>query len=268
MNGAKIQLSPEPAGGQGPVDDGIYHNIKNEPLPGWDLSPQEMELVRDGALILAKNRVITRTVALFAELGGHMQEQWAEALSQAIGRRRYRRTAERRLSPDKEKGGLPQSEDTPDNLLLGELRELGRGGPKISRGENYKGFPWVVLDYPRGFGREDVFAIRSLFWWGHYFSVTLHLKGKYKDLFLPVIRSRIPLLAGAGFHICISADEWRHELAADHYSPLEGMAPEALDHLLDRPGFLKFSAVTALEHGGAPVTNILQLYDTVIQALV
>lgn len=244
------------------MEDGIYHNIMKDPPRGWDLSPQEMELVRDGALILAKNRVIARTVALFAELGGRMQEEWTEALSREVGAQKGM------LSHEERKGGLPQSEDTAGLLRRNELQELGRNGPKISRGENYKGFPWVVLDYPRSFGREDVFAIRSLFWWGHYFSVTLHLKGRYKEICLPAIRSRISVLAAAGFHICISADEWRHELAADHYSPLEGMPPETLDPLLDRPGFLKFSAVTALENGPAPVKNILRLYNTVIQALV
>src|SRR5688572_20484305 len=51
--------------------------------------------------------------------------------------------------------------------------------PKISRGENYRGLPWVMLDYPRRFSQADVFAIRSFFWWGGFFSFTLQLKGSY-----------------------------------------------------------------------------------------
>src|SRR6187549_876336 len=57
--------------------------------------------------------------------------------------------------------------------------EAGAIPPKISRGENYKGLPYVVLDYPRLFTSEHVFAIRTHFWWGNYFSVTLHLKGQF-----------------------------------------------------------------------------------------
>ena len=48
--------------------------------------------------------------------------------------------------------------------------------PKISRGENYQGLPYLVLDYPRFFYRDDVFAIRTMFWWGNYFSITIHLE--------------------------------------------------------------------------------------------
>ena len=33
--------------------------------------------------------------------------------------------------------------------------------PKISKGENYKGLPYVMLDYPRCFGKTDIFAIRQ-----------------------------------------------------------------------------------------------------------
>ena len=35
--------------------------------------------------------------------------------------------------------------------------EVLQSNPKISRGENYKGFPWMVLDYPRVFKQNDVF---------------------------------------------------------------------------------------------------------------
>jgi len=79
--------------------------------------------------------------------------------------------------------------------LFGELSEdyqqmskgLDQGllsiSPKISKGENYLGLPWVMMDYPRIFSRTDVFAIRSFFWWGKFFSITLQLQGKYQQHF-------------------------------------------------------------------------------------
>lgn len=36
--------------------------------------------------------------------------------------------------------------------------------PKISKGENYKGLPYFVLDQPRYFDKENIFTIRHLFW--------------------------------------------------------------------------------------------------------
>jgi hypothetical protein len=116
------------------------------------------------------------------------------------------------------------------------------GNAKISRGENYLGLPWVILDYPRIFGREDVLAIRTMFWWGHAFSVTLHLKGKYQRIYLPVIDSRRAGLAAAGFHIGIGEDEWRHELVAENYAPLD-----AVEAIGAGWPFLKLSAAVGLD---------------------
>ncbi len=79
-------------------------------------------------------------------------------------------------------------------LLLGELHETyasilnderyfisifkGTKSGKISKGENYLGLPYAILDYPAIFKKEDVFAIRTMFWWGNFFSITLHVSGR------------------------------------------------------------------------------------------
>jgi len=99
-------------------------------------------------------------------------------------------------------------------------RDIPSPSPKISKGENYQGLPYVMLDYPRLFGREDVLAIRTFFWWGHGFSVTLHLKGGYLRRYLPVLQQRWAELAAAGFHVGVSPDEWRHEHVEGNYRPL------------------------------------------------
>jgi hypothetical protein len=160
------------------------------------LSTEELELVSDPAWILTKNSIIRKVVELFGELSG----EWRE--------------------------------------MLGSERPDSAGGqwqPKISKGEQYKGLPWVMLDYPRVFGKEDVFAIRTMFWWGHCFSVTLHLKGKYLRSYLPVIVSRRTELGAAGFWPGTSQDEWEHEHSPGPWEDSEG-----------RP-FLKLSAIVGFD---------------------
>ncbi|UYQ93351.1 hypothetical protein MKQ68_25030 [Chitinophaga horti] len=56
-------------------------------------------------------------------------------------------------------------------------------GAKISKGERYRDLPYVILDYPRYFKGNNIFAIRTLFWWGRCFSLTLHLSGDEKSRF-------------------------------------------------------------------------------------
>jgi hypothetical protein len=166
------------------------------------LSAEEMRLVTDPGWILTKNSIIGKVVGMFAGLSEEWRRIW--------------------------EGG-------PERLSL-----VPRSEPKISRGENYKGLPWVMLDYPRVFGREDVFAIRTMFWWGHAFSVTLHLKGEWKRLFLPVIIAQRDALAVAGFQWGVMEDEWEHGHTVGSYRPMVGPDPD------DRP-FLKLSGTVALE---------------------
>jgi hypothetical protein len=133
---------------------------------------------------------------------------------------------------------------------------------KISRGENYLGLPWVILDYPRIFGREDVLAIRTMFWWGHPFSVTLHLKGRYQELYVPVIERRKALLAAAGFQVGIGVDEWRHEWAEDNYVPIG----EVVDIGRGRP-FVKLYAAVGLDRIAEAPRLLEDLFEVLAHVL-
>jgi len=173
--------------------------------------------------------------------------------------------------------------------LSGEYRaalEGSFGSPKISKGENYQGLPYVMLDYPRLFGREDILAIRTFFWWGHSFSVTIHLKGTYRDHYLPVLQQRWAELAAAGFHIGISEDEWRHEHIPETYRPIvsaedltgsvEGLTGVAEDIAglsgvsagpVAAPGFLKLSAACGLDRWEEAHEVLLGLFRVLVDVL-
>ena len=51
--------------------------------------------------------------------------------------------------------------------------------PKIYKGENYLQLPYVMFDYPRSFNKENIFALRTMFWWANFFSITLHISGDH-----------------------------------------------------------------------------------------
>jgi hypothetical protein len=84
--------------------------------------------------------------------------------------------------------------------------------PKISKGENYKGMPYVMLDYPRIFSNNDVLAIRSLFWWGKYFSCTLQLKGIYRERYEQNIIHALQQESFKDFFVSDGVDEWNHDV--------------------------------------------------------
>jgi len=147
------------------------------------LSPEELQLVQNAGLLLTKNVIIEKVYALFGELASELQQS-----------------------------SIYSTSNLPSEIL--------NMGPKISRGEKYKGLPYVMLDYPRSFGKEDIFAVRTFFWWGNFFSVTLHLKGKYQQLFIPSLQKQIAFLAANNFQLCVAGEEWEHDLSDGNYIPL------------------------------------------------
>lgn len=78
-----------------------------------------------------------------------------------------------------------------------------------------------MLDYPRVFSKDDVLAMRTMFWWGNFFSVTLQLKGSYQQLFAGALLANKKMLAMQGFRVSVSGDEWRHDFREDNYELID-----------------------------------------------
>jgi hypothetical protein len=113
--------------------------------------------------------------------------------------------------------------------------------PKISKGENYIGLPWLMLDYPRYFDKENIFAIRTMFWWGNFFSSTLHLSGKYKEKYSNTIKNLYDELCRNEFYTCINEEQWHHHLEKENYLPVKSFtANDFADHVKKR-SFIKLS---------------------------
>lgn len=114
--------------------------------------------------------------------------------------------------------------------MLNAYPEIFSVHPKISRGENYEGMPWVMLDYPRHYSKTDGhFAIRCFFWWGHYFSLSLQLSGQY----LQQHKNVLAHLQQEGWYVGITNDPWNQHLPNEHWLPL--LADKNLEIELDYP---------------------------------
>ncbi len=153
------------------------------------LSATELELVTNADFILTKNTIITKVYDLF----GQLNVQYSAIIQQG--------------------NALPV--------------EVLKASSKISRGENYEGLPWVMLDNPRCFGTTDVFAIRTMFWWGNFCSITLHLKGKYKEL----LHVEALQANANGWFVCTNTDEWQHHFRQNNYQPLSIVQTQTLQQL-------------------------------------
>jgi hypothetical protein len=98
---------------------------------------------------------------------------------------------------------------------------------KIFRGENYRQFPYIVLDYPRLFSTKSIFAFRTMFWWGHEFSFTLHLQGEALRQYRQEILDNFDILKGNEVYYCVHNSPWHYHFGADNYRLLDGESERA-----------------------------------------
>ena len=119
--------------------------------------------------------------------------------------------------------------------------------PKIYKGENYNQFPYVMLDYPRLFGKKDVFAMRTMFWWGNFFSITIHLSGEYKSLINIQQLTNQNKLQNQ-LYICVNENQWEHHFNEDNYHLLKNLSEEELLHHINEKDFIKIAIKFDLEN--------------------
>ncbi|GAB2825568.1 hypothetical protein [Ferruginibacter profundus] len=118
--------------------------------------------------------------------------------------------------------------------------------PKIAKGENYLQLPYVLLDYPRCFDRENIFAIRTMFWWGNFFSCTLHLSGTYKTMFKQALQNNSNAMRQHNLYLCTNNNEWEHHFEAGNYIAANTLDEEEINTALSQQHFIKVAAKFSL----------------------
>lgn len=113
--------------------------------------------------------------------------------------------------------------------------------PKISKGENYLGLPYVILDYPRKSVGPDLFFIRSMFWWGHFFSSTLQISGKYKDEYIEELSNSYDKLKINHYHIGINENPWNHHFEESNFKPIQQIDADKFKNLLQEQDHIKIA---------------------------
>jgi hypothetical protein len=193
------------------------------------LSPEEAELVMRADVILTKNRIIQKTMVL---LGGLQEKQW-DILA----------ATEDRIA------GL--------NALPG----------KISRGENYKGLPYLILDQPRIFEKEHILSIRTLFWWGNFFSTTLQLSGRYKIQYEEKILSRLDELKDGDFSICTNDEQWEHHFEEGNYTALRQLDTAMARKMIGEKTFIKLAKRTGFDQWETSEEKLLDIFTRLVRVL-
>jgi hypothetical protein len=163
-------------------------------------------------------------------------------------------------------------------LISGSISELSgitgladyKGRGNISKGENYLGLPYVVLDHPAVFGKAGVAAFRTMFWWGNGFSITLHLSGNYLEK-LPAGFFQSVLDKSPGhFLIGTGNGEWDHHFGKDNFTMIGNgkfNSSELLKQTTEK-GFFKLADQWEIEQSNEitdKVTNFLSIVNDAVR---
>lgn len=123
-----------------------------------------------------------------------------------------------------------------------QVEGLNTSSGKIFRGENYKLFPYVLLDCPRMFNKKSVFAFRTMFWWGNEFTFTLHIQGNAWEQVKPVLIRNFNRLKGSDIYFCVNDSPWQYHLGEDNYLRLDtSMNFDRAFQILHTKDFVKLS---------------------------
>jgi hypothetical protein len=178
------------------------------------LSPKELEIVKNAGLILTKNTILQKAWWLL--------ENFQNEITDAV-----------------------------QSGTISFAPEVLKMPAKISKGENYKGLPYLILDYPRCFEKENTFAIRSMFWWGNFFSITLHISGGFKKQFFRNVSGSYDVLVKNGFYLCIADEEWDHHFETDNYIEVNKMKRHEFESQLQARSFIKIANKISLDEWDA-----------------
>ena len=194
------------------------------------LSEQELQLMSNARFILTKRKIISLITKMFADVSSTMQQATTE-----------------------KKEWLPE--------------EVIKSSAKISKGENYLELPYVILDYPRIFAAGNIFAMRSMFWWGNFFSVTLQLAGNYKNCFQQMLLANINRHRLDDFFVCIQEDQWQHHFERDNYIPLDALDENEISDLFKARPFIKLAIRIPLQQPERAASLLLKAFENLLELL-
>ena len=192
-----------------------------------ELSKNELELVINSEFILTKNRIVEKVYTMF----GLLSEVYKTELN-------------------KYAAILPV--------------ETFSSSPKIYKGENYLNLPYVMMDFPRVFAKDDVLAIRSFFWWGNYFSITLQLSGKFLRAFRNTIEKNLRKQLDTSYFICTNDSQWEHHFEANNYKPLQEIT--SIEEIFNKP-FIKIAKQHSLSEWSTAGKFFERNYAEIIQLM-
>jgi hypothetical protein len=207
------------------------HPLVTHAMSPSKLSDHELQILQDQELMITKNRILTKV----EELLQNTRTELNEFIRQ----------------------NGPWDIHWIDGSLTG----------KISKGEHYEEMPYRILDFPRFIQDKDFVLYRTMVWWGHTISFTLHANGTIVQKIANHIEKNDDCLGGLNGYICINKDPWQHHFRSDNYVLVSGMDRQEISAMIRSNQFVKLSTRIPLEQYMDTAKHSVQFLETLLGIL-
>lgn len=124
-----------------------------------------------------------------------------------------------------------------------------------------------MLDYPRYFNKENTLAIRTLFWWGNFFSLNLQLSGKTKNEAVSNLIMHFSMLQQNDYWICTNNHPWDHYFEDGNYVPIQKITKAQFITMLKQESFVKIGRKISIQHWDTVNQFVEQTFEEMLLLL-
>jgi len=163
---------------------------------------EEAALMADQHFFLAKAQIMTKVRRLLADTHASLKEEFASA-------------------------------------VLVTPPDFDPANCHIVKGEHLESFPYQYLDYPKHFHDSNVFAFRTLFWWGHHVVCAVMLEGEGIKQHKARIVDRFHQLAGQGLELSLAPTLWEWKRGEGYTLPITHDRKAQIAAVLAERSFVK-----------------------------
>ncbi|MBP7399928.1 MAG: hypothetical protein KA954_10105 [Chitinophagales bacterium] len=110
---------------------------------------------------------------------------------------------------------------------------------KITKGENYLHQPYLILDIPKINPSRDILVFRCMFWYGHFFSISLLATGNKAIAISKKLQHNSSLQSYWQFSI--AHNPWNHDFYSEYFKPLHTLSAIEINTHINTYQYLKLS---------------------------
>ncbi|MFT7269216.1 MAG: hypothetical protein ACI905_001434 [Roseivirga sp.] len=108
---------------------------------------------------------------------------------------------------------------------------------KVSKGQNYNGLPYWVVDLPSFFNQKDFFTYRMVVWWGNFISFSVVVSGEMFER----MSVNLDNLDQTDLYYAINQSPWRIEFSEDNLIRIEQKERSKIEAHQKTANFIKVS---------------------------